>query len=78
MINSWSDDLKKATRDALQDCWSLSPDGCLHLKNSNRSFGKISAEDLLARKLLIQNKSTKTEYFYSTIDELIEGGWVVD
>jgi hypothetical protein len=78
MINTWSDNLMEATLDALKDCWPISPDGCLHLKNSNRSFDTISSENLLAGKLLIQDKNTGTGYLYSTIDELIADSWVVD
>jgi hypothetical protein len=78
MKNTWSDSLKEATRKALQDCWPLSEEGCLHMKNNNGSFGTMSSEDLLAEKWLIQDKKTVAEYLYATIDELITSGWAVD
>lgn len=78
MNKSWSDRLKEATRKALQDCWPLSEDGYLHMKNCIGNFGKISLENLLDEKWLIQDNKTGAEYFFTTIDELIAGGWVID
>jgi hypothetical protein len=78
MNNTWSDSLKEATRNALQDCWPLSEEGCLHMKNSNGSFGTMGSKVLLDEKWLVRDKKTNAEYLYSTIDELIAGGWVVD
>jgi hypothetical protein len=78
MNKTWSDSLIEATRQALQDCWPLSEDGDLHMKNCIGNFGKISSENLLDEKWLIQDNKTGAEYFFTTIDELIAGGWVID
>ena len=78
MNNTWSDSLKEATRKALQDCWPISEDGCLHLKNCNGSFGTMQSGDLLDDKWLIKDKKTGAEYFYATIDELVAAGWAID
>lgn len=78
MNNTWSDSLKEATRKALQDCWPISEDSCLNMKNCNGSFGTMSSEDLLAEKWLIKDKKTGADYLYTTIDELITSGWAVD
>jgi hypothetical protein len=78
MKNTWSDNLKEVTRKALQDCWPLSEEGCLHMKNNNGGFGTMRSKDLLDEKWLIKDKKSGAEYFFATIDELIDGGWVVD
>lgn len=78
MNNTWSDSLKEATRKALQDCWPLSEEGCLHMKNYNGSFGAMRSGYLLDEKWLVRDKKTGAEYLYTTIDELIDGGWAVD
>ena len=78
MNKSWSESLKEATRKSLQDCWPISEEGSLHMKNYNGSFGTMRTEDLLDEKWLIKDKITDAEYFYATIDELIAGGWAVD
>jgi hypothetical protein len=78
MNNSWSDSLKDATRKALQDCWPLSEEGYLHIKNCNGSFGTMRSVDLLAEKWLIKDKKTGAEYILTTIDELIVSGWAID
>jgi hypothetical protein len=78
MNKTWSDSLKEATRKALQDCWPLSEDGNLHMKNCNGNFGTMDSKDLLDEKWLIKDKKTGAEYFFTTIDGLITGGWAVD
>jgi hypothetical protein len=78
MNNTWSDSLKETTRQALEDCWPLSEEGCLHMKNNNGSFGAMRSGDLFGEKWLVKDKKSGTEYFYTTIDALIDGGWAVD
>jgi len=77
MPNSWSDKLKKETRDALHDCF-FAPDEFLHMKNINGNFGKIHRDDLIAGKWSIQDKMDDAVYTYVTTDELIEDGWAID
>jgi hypothetical protein len=76
-MSTWSDSLKKKTKDALLEC-SGAPDGFIHMKNINGSFGRISLEDLVRGKLLIHDKKTKAEYFYKAIEELVAAGWAID
>lgn len=77
MINAWSDDLLEQTRNALNDGF-VGLDGFLHMKNINGNYGKIHLENLLAAKLLIQDKQTDEVYSFSTSDEVIANGWVID
>jgi hypothetical protein len=74
---SWSARLKQETRDAFNECF-FAPDGFLHMKNFNDSFGKIYKDDLINQKWLIQDKKTNAEYLYATVDELIAAGWAID
>lgn len=55
----------------LQEDCVISPDEFLYMKNINGDFGEISLENLLTEKLLIQDKKTNVEYFYTNTDELI-------
>jgi hypothetical protein len=73
----WSARLKEETRDAFNECF-FAPDGFLHMKNFNDSFGKIYKDDLINKKWLIQDKKTDAEYLYASVDELIAAGWAVD
>lgn len=77
MMTTWSNNLQEQTRKALNDDF-VGPDGFLHMKNINGSYGKINLENLLAGKLLIQDKLKEAEYIYSTSDEIITDGWVID
>lgn len=77
MNNTWSDDLIKQTRDVLNLDF-LPFDHFVHFKNSNGNFGKISLGDLVAGKLIMQDKKTNEETVYNTGDELIAAGWAVD
>jgi hypothetical protein len=77
MSNIWSDKLIEETRDVL-DLGFVPHDNFVHMKNINGNFGKISLENWLARKLLIQDKRIDAEYVYSTVEELIAAGRAVD
>ena len=77
MNNTWSDRLIEETRDVL-DLGFVPRDDFVHMKNINGNFGKIYFQDLLDRKLIIQDKETNAKYFYATVDELIAAGWAVD
>jgi hypothetical protein len=77
MNNTWSDTLIEKTHESLDDCF-FAPDGFLHMKSANRKYGKIHRDDLIAKKWLIQDKGVDAEYYFTTIDELIEAGWAVD
>jgi hypothetical protein len=77
MTNTWSDSLIDQTCNALNDSIT-GPDDFLHMKSTKGKFGKIGLEDLLAGKLLIQDKLAAAEYSYSSNDELIADGWAID
>lgn len=77
MSNSWSDELISQTRAAIDDCF-CAPDGYLHFKNVNRTFGKISVANLLAGKWLLESKAGGSETEFPTIDALIAAGWAID
>ena len=73
----WSSALIVQTREALDEPF-FAPDGFLHMKNFNDSFGKINKDDLVKKRWLIQDKKTNDEYLYTTIDELVAAGWAID
>jgi len=73
----WSDKLIAETRDIL-DLGFVPRDNFIYMKNFNNTFGKICLDDWLNRKLLIQDNKTSVEYFYETVDDLINAGWAVD
>ena len=83
MDNPWSDELLKNTRQILEDNLDGAEAalflGYLNMKNTNGSFGKISLENLMARKLCLEDKtSEKKTVIYTTVDELIAAGWAID
>lgn len=75
--NTWSDALIEQTRKSLDKPF-FAPDSFLHMKNFNGNYGKIHKDNLVIKKWLIQDKKTDDEYLYSTIDELLKAGWVID
>ena len=75
--NGWSAGLVEETRKALQDV-PVTLDGNLHMKNFNGSFGEISLDNLLDRKLLIMDNTANIEYPYASAEELIAAGWAID
>ncbi|MFA6920268.1 MAG: hypothetical protein WC216_00350 [Gallionella sp.] len=77
MANQWSDRLIEETRSALDD-WPVTPQGVLHMKNIHGDYGKMLLEDLVADKLLIKDKKSDAEFLFSSVDELIAAGWVID
>lgn len=77
MTKQWSDNTVTLTREAIFDCF-VAPDGVLHMKNFNNSFGAIQFENLVENRLLIKDKETQSEFLYGTVEELIAAGWVID
>jgi hypothetical protein len=77
MTNAWSDSLLEQTRNALKD-GITGADGFLHMKNAKGKFGIIKLENLLAGKMVIQDKREAAEYIYNSSDDLIDDGWVID
>ena len=83
MGNTWSEELLKNTRQILDDTLDGAEvalfHGYLSMKNTNGSFGKISLENLMAKKLCIEDKSSGGQTIvYTTVDELIAAGWAID
>lgn len=76
-LHSWSDELISQNRTAIDDCF-VSPDGYLHFKNINHSFGKICVTKLLDGKWIIEGKQAGSETVFETIDALIAAGWAID
>lgn len=79
----YSEESKENTRQAIYDM-PVTHDYHLHFKNEDGRFGKISLFDLMANKLLMQDKplgkATKADadHLYASTEELIEAGWVID
>jgi hypothetical protein len=73
----WSDELIAQTSELMFNL-PLNIGQSLHMKNINGKFGKISFKDLLTEKWVVINKATDESYCYSSCDEMIRGGWVID
>ncbi|MCB0126370.1 MAG: hypothetical protein KDE58_29130 [Caldilineaceae bacterium] len=78
--SSWSDDLKEATRNAINgNMLDFMPRGNkFHFKNINSSYGYISIDDLNNGILKIVDLKTHDEILFKNIDNLINAGWVID
>lgn len=73
----WSDNLTQETRQAINDC-TVTPEGVLHMKSINGSYGIIRLENLVSARFLIKDKRNESEYLFGSVDELIEAGWAID
>ncbi len=74
----WSEALKKATRDAL-DQLTFVPDGdVVCLKHADGRFGMIAVDDVLGRNLRVIDRKTQQETTFGNADELMRSGWVLD
>lgn len=77
MSKTWSDGLIEETREVL-NCQFLPFSDFIYFKNIDGAYGKISLDNLVAGKLIIQDKPTNIETTYNTHDELIAAGWAID
>lgn len=73
----WSAGLIAETRAALEHAESFA-DGYVHLKNRVGTYGRISVQDIAARRFLIQNKVTLEIARFPTIDAVLSADWVID
>ena len=73
----WSESLRQQTRLAIEEMWLNPCSRSLHMKSINGLYGVISVKNLLKNKFQIDAADGKEEV-YDTVDELLEGGWVVD
>ncbi len=73
----FSNGLVEETRKAIYDM-PITRDCYLHFKNNKCGFGKISLINLMADKLLMEDKMVDAVYLYQSADELIVAGWVID
>lgn len=74
---TWSPRLIAETRAMLEHAESFA-DGYVHLKNGGGMYGRISVQDILARRLLIQDKVTLKVAEFRTIDAVLLADWVID
>lgn len=77
MANRWSDNLTQETRQAINDC-AVTPQGVLHMKSINGSYGIIRLENLVSARFLVEDKKNESEYLFGSVDELSEAGWAID
>lgn len=77
ITKKWSEASIQLTRQAIIDCF-VAPDGVLHMKNIDGSYGRIKLENLIANRFLIEDKTDNAKHQFGTLDELIEGGWAID
>jgi hypothetical protein len=73
----WSAGLIAETRAALEHPEPF-VDGYVHLKNRVGTYGRISVEDLLARRFPIQDKVTLKVAEFPTIDSVLLADWAID
>ena len=74
----WSDALKITTRDVICEFRFVPRDDVVYFKNFDGRFGFITVPDILAHKFLLSDRKTSVENLYSSVDELLDDGWVVD
>ncbi len=77
MANKWSDNLIQETRNAIGDCF-VTPQGVLHMKNLDGSYGTIQLGNLVSNRFLIEDAKSDAEHLFPTVDALIEAGWAID
>lgn len=73
----WSDRLIAETRAMLEHPEPFA-DGYVHLKNGGGMYGRISVQDILARRFPIQDKVTLEIARFPTIDAVLAADWVID
>lgn len=80
---SWSEDLKSITEDVLYnmpvESFAANTEGC-RMKHISRKYGYITLQDALSNKynIHVENNNGITIEEYSSINDLLENGWVVD
>ncbi len=74
---TWSARLIAETRAALEHPEPFA-DGYVHLKNRVGTYGRISVQDVLARRFPIQDKVTLKVAEFPTIDAVLLADWVID
>ena len=77
MEDSRSKNLIEQIKHSIENCFAA-PDSFLHFKNINGKFGKISLENLIMHRFLIEDKSSDMKYIFDTTDGLIAAGWAID
>lgn len=82
--NSYSEAAQQATHEGLKELSAhlfIHKNRC-HLKNSNaealHQFGYLTLENALAEHWLVENSKGGPALLYATVDDLVNGGWVVD
>lgn len=81
--SDWSEGLKELTKKILEDIVLesfISKNRC-HMKNSGKAkfhYGYITFSDALAKKYRIYDRESESFILYSSIQRLIDDGWVVD
>lgn len=75
---SWSDSAQQATLDIFESQNFMSEDNNVWLKNINGTHGYIEQADAfkdIFKITILDDRSTKT---YSTVEEMLKDGWVID
>lgn len=76
---TWSDDAKAHTREMIVSYdLATTPDGHVRFKHIKLGFGVITAENLANGVLKLVNTATGAETTFTTVDDLIAAGWVID
>jgi hypothetical protein len=91
-MDRWSDDLIERTHQGLDDMVTYkAPNGRIHwviddkdietaarFKNIDGRAGIMTTEDAHDDRYIIKVKNSNTEEKYTTVDDLINAGWVLE
>jgi len=74
----WSKEHQNQTREYLENLAGVPNGDKIPLKNENGQFGYITLEDWLSKNWLIHQRNDSESQHFSTVDELLAAGWVID
>lgn len=74
----WSIERQNQTREYLEDLAGLPNGDKIHLKNENGQFGYIELDDWLRKHWLIHQQANGESHHFTTVEELLKSGWVID
>ena len=73
----WSDGLRQATREALNEL-IIAPTPEVWLKNTDGRSGTIAMDELLKGNLKMIDCESRHVTVFTNVDELIRAGWAID
>ena len=74
----WSDELRQATKAAIEELAILPGSGHLCFKHLGSGFGIIDFADLMRGNIRMAVRATGKSVTFANADELIDAGWAID